>query len=74
MAEIRLLDLNEAAEVLKCSPITVRRRVISGMWPCTRPTTKIQFTEANIAEILELSAQPAKPAARTSPARPRKAS
>ena len=59
------------AAKLEVSTDFVYRRVQSGEWPCTRLGRKVRFTDADVADILDICRSDAK---RTSVPRRRKAS
>lgn len=52
----------EAAELLRVSPQTLRMKVAEGVWPHTRLTRKITFTDAQIQQIRQLGAVDPRPA------------
>ena len=64
---MQLLNIEEAAENLRTSSVTIRRMVKAGTIPYRRLGTggknaRIFFTEADLAAYLEAAAVPAKPA------------
>jgi len=63
---MQLLNIEEAAETLRSSPITIRRMVKAGTIPYRRmgtggKNTRIFFTEADLKAYIEAAAVPAKP-------------
>jgi excisionase family DNA binding protein len=65
-----LLNIEEAAETLRASPVTVRRMVKAGTIPYWRlgtggKNTRIFFTPDDLAAYLEAAAVPARPAKET---------
>jgi excisionase family DNA binding protein len=64
---MQLLNIEEAAENLRTSPITIRRMVKAGTIPYRRlgtggKNTRIFFTPEDLSAYLEAAAVPAKPA------------
>jgi excisionase family DNA binding protein len=64
---MQLLNIEEAAENLRTSPITIRRMVKAGTIPCRRfgtggKNTRIFFTPEDLDAYLEAAAVPAKKA------------
>ena len=62
---MQLLSIEEAAEVLRSSPITIRRMVKAGTIPYRRmgtggKNTRIFFTPDDLAAYLEAAAVPAR--------------
>lgn len=53
--QIRFYDVHETAAQLGLSAETVRRKVRDGVWPSTRLTRHLRFTDADIQEIVKLS-------------------
>jgi excisionase family DNA binding protein len=60
------LTIPELADQLRVSVAFLRRRVVSGEWPCHRFGALYRFTEDDVAAIVELTARPAEP--RSAPA------
>jgi excisionase family DNA binding protein len=63
---MQLLSIEEAAETLRSSPITIRRMVKAGTIPYRRmgtggKNTRIFFTPEDLQTYLEAAAVPAKP-------------
>ena len=56
-----LLTIPELAAQLRVSPLTVRKRVTAGEWPCHRIGVQYRFTKEDVAAIDQLTAQPATP-------------
>ena len=59
MSQTQRLTCNtfEAAEKLGIGVETLRDRVKSGEWPCTRMGRSLRFTDQDLTDILELSRQ-----------------
>lgn len=55
----QLFSITEAAECLKISPTTIRRRVHEGKFPHHRIGAKIYFTTENLESYLNSCSRPA---------------
>lgn len=63
MTSPKLHTVNELAARFGIHPITVRKKVAAGEWPCLRLGTKtIRFTDEHLAAILASSEVPARTA------------
>lgn len=52
------LTIEELADVLRCRPITVSRRIRDGVWPSSMVAGKRLFNPEQVAEIMRLCEQP----------------